>query len=144
MLFKLRIVCKEWNALPNLPYFCDSHIGDQRPSSNYLLRFQNEQLKNGEVCNLESKKFVKMDFAFVLDAIRNNSHLNGSKIKVRNVALSGSLFLYDHIGRALHIGLQSFDKSLQMYFTTKTWIHFTWVVTTISWCMVFLWEWWFQ
>ena len=94
MLFKLRIVCKEWNALPTFPYFCDFHIGDQTPNSSYLLRFQNEQLKNGEVCNLENKKFVKMDFTFVLNAIRsiaNNIHLDGSKIKIKNAISSGGL-----------------------------------------------------
>ena len=77
MLFKLQIVCKNWNALSTLNYFCNSHI-ENHIQAPYFIRFRNAKLENGELCNLNNKKFVKMDFTFVLDAIRkveNNTKL---------------------------------------------------------------------
>ena len=94
MLFKLQIVCKDWNALPTLKeYFCNLHI-DNHIQASYFLRFRNAKLKNGALYNLDNKKFVKMNFTFVVDAIRkveNNTNLGSSNIRVLWAVSSGGL-----------------------------------------------------
>ena len=95
MLFKLQIVCKDWNALPTLDHFCNSHI-DNHIQPPYFLKFKYEELKNGELYNLNNTKFVEMDFTFILDAIRKvtyNTNLGCSYINVLK-AISSNGLLY--------------------------------------------------
>lgn len=91
-LSKLRIVCKDWNALHTLDHFCNSYIGNQSKGS-YLLRFQYREFRCCALYNLDKEKYVKMDFTFVLNAIKKilNRTKDDSKITILETISIGGL-----------------------------------------------------
>ena len=79
--------------MPTLDYFCNLHINNHIRAP-YFLRFGSAKLENGELYNLNNKNFVKMDFTFVLDAIRkveNNANIGNSNIIVLKAISNDSL-----------------------------------------------------